>query len=258
MRSLTYRPADTFLYRLHPVTKGVGTFLWILWFSLHPWGLPASLAGLLGLLLVARLGGVPVLEILRELRGLILLLIVVALINLGGEGPAVGWRAGDAVVRVCGIFLWSAVLVTISSPAELTHFWELAFRPLGLFGVAAHELALVMVIGLRFLPVVLEEMERIRMAQAARGAGLPAGAGLVARVHHLLPLLIPTLVLSIHRASDLALAMEARGYRLSGQRSRYHEFRPQAGDLAAAFLLLALIIGTLWGRWPAASLGRGL
>ncbi len=250
MRSVTYRPADTFLYRLHPVTKGVGTFIWIVWFSLHPWGLAGSAAGLFLLLVVARAGGVPVLDTLRELKGLALLLVVVALVNLTGDGPDGGWRAVDAVARVCGVFLWSAVLVTISSPAELTYFWEQAFCPLGLFGIEARELALVMVIGLRFLPVVLGEMERIRMAQAARGAGLSPGAGPLARLRQLFPLLIPTLVLSIQRAGDLALAMEARGYRLTGQRTRYYEFRPQAGDLAAALLMLALVVSSMWGIWP--------
>lgn len=250
MRGLTYRPADTFLFRLHPVVKGVGVFAWILWFSLHPWGLEASGVGVALLLVLAWAGGVPVGETIRELKGIVALLVVVALVNLTGEAGASWWRAGDAVARVCGIFLWSAVLITVSSPAELTFFWEQAFRPLSVFGIDRRELALVMVIGIRFLPVVLAEIERIRMAQAARGAGLGRGAGLVARIRNLLPLLIPTLVLSIHRAGDLALAMEARGYRLSGARTRYHEFRLGAWDLAAAFLLLGILVGTIWEGRP--------
>ncbi len=250
MRGLTYRPADTFLFRLHPVVKGAGVFAWILWFSLHPGGLAVSGAGVAFLLVLAWAGGVPVRDTLSELRGIVVLLVVVALVNLTGEAGGSWRQAGDAVARVCGIFLWSAVLVTVSSPAELTFFWEQAFRPLAVFGIDRRELALVMVIGIRFLPVVLAEIERIRMAQAARGAGLGRGAGPVVRIRSLLPLLIPTLVLAIHRAGDLALAMEARGYRLHGPRTRYHDFRLGTRDLAAAFLLLGVLAGTIWQGRP--------
>ena len=118
-----------------------------------------------------------------------------------------------------------------------------------LLGLPARELALVMVIAVRFLPVMLSEIDRIRMAQIARGARLGKG-GFFSSAAALMPLMIPTLAQAIIRGEELAEAMEARGYRVSGNRTRYHRFGIGFFDIPASLAALAVAALAVWSRMP--------
>ncbi|HEY8552139.1 MAG TPA: energy-coupling factor transporter transmembrane component T, partial [Thermaerobacter sp.] len=133
------------------------------------------------------------------------------------------------------------------SPIALTDGLEALLRPLGR-RVPAHELAMMMTIALRFIPTLAEEAERIRKAQMARGAEFHRG-GPLRRLRALVPLLVPLFVGAFRRADDLALAMEARGYRGGAGRTRYRELRAGRRD-AVAVLVTALVLGLAlgWGR----------
>jgi energy-coupling factor transport system permease protein len=146
-----------------------------------------------------------------------------------------------AVLRIVGVFFAAGIFITVSSQSELMFFWEQTFRPFNLAGLPARELALVMVIAVRFLPVILGEIDRIKMAQMARGAKLSGGFGLSA-IKSLLPLMIPTLTLAIVRAGELAQAMEARGYCISGERTRLHKFSLKISDFIAFALTFILLL----------------
>lgn len=236
---ITYSPADSFLYRLNPLFKGLFTLLFILLFSVLAKGLPVLLIILSTLLLVAALGKTPLLPIFASLKKIWLLLLIVGLIQGFSRGDFSWVLAVEAGIRIIGVFFAAGIFVTISSQSELMYFWEQTFRPFSLVGLPARELALVMVIAVRFLPVILGEIDRIRLAQMARGAKFSHGFGLKA-VKSLMPLLVPTLSLAIIRAGDLALAMEARGYCVSRERTRYHSFRIGFFDI---FALLLFVVG---------------
>ena len=92
------------------------------------------------------------------------------------------------------------------------------------------------------MPVILNELERIKMAQIARGATFKSKSNLIARARSLLPLLIPTISLSIMRANELAVAMETRGYRVASKRTRYYDFKVKKLDFAVILVLLLLTI----------------
>jgi len=229
---LDYRPGDGWIHRLHPVARGGAALSVILAFSLHRHGLPVSGAGCATLLLAAASGGLPVAAGLGAVRRLWVLIVAVALAQVwrGGDAPLV--LAVDAVLRLVGVFLASGWFVMTTTQAELLVFWEACFRPLGWVGLSTREPALVLTVALRFLPVILAETERIRLAQQVRGAGFAGGGGWLEGPRRLLPLLIPTLVLSLDKANILALAMEARGYRLHGTRTKYKLYQWRWSDLA--------------------------
>lgn len=202
------------------------------------WHLVISLSVLLFL---AVAGKVPLLNILKSLKTIWFLLLIVALIQGFSRGDFCFILAIQAVLRIIGVFIVAGVFVTISSQSELMYFWEQSFRPFQLFGLPARELALVMVIAVRFLPVILEEIDRIRIAQMARGAKFSQGFGLKA-IKSLMPLLVPTLSLAIIRAGDLALAMEARGYCVSSKRTRFKQFCIGFFDILGIFLFSASLV----------------
>ncbi len=239
---ITYSPADGFIYRLNPLLKGLFVIVAIVLFSVVAENLTELILLFSGMLFIALLGKVRLIPIVVSLNKIWLLLLIVGLIQGFSRGEFLPTLALVAIVRIIGVFFAAGIFVTISSQSELMYFWEQVFRPLQLLGIQPRELALVMVISVRFMPVILAEIDRIRMAQMARGAKFSSGIGLTA-VKSLLPLLVPTLSLAIVRAGELAMAMEARGYCVSRQRSRYRQFRLGFNDFFVAAILLAVIIG---------------
>lgn len=237
----------SWLYRLHPLVKGGAALGIIMMLSVFPGSIGMTAFWLAGPLLSAIIGGAPVVDALRDLRKIWFLVFLVAVLNVASGGDGAFATAVENVLRLCGVCVFATVYVAISTQAELMAFWETCFRPLALFGVNVREPALVMVIAVRFLPVMLEEIDRIRLAQRARGARFDAGwrGSVVA----LLPLLVPTLTMAIRRAHVLAVAMEARGYRLSGHRTKYRVYRFSASDYAVVLVMTAAIFGSVYYKY---------
>lgn len=250
---ISYKPGNGLLYRLHPLVKGALAFSAIVFFSINPFNLAVTAVLTLAILVISHFSGVALLNIIMSIRRIFFLLLIVGLIQgFGADGFSLV-SAVAAMMRILAVFLVAGIYVTISSQSELTYFWEACFRPLGMIGFPAREFALVMVISVRFFPVILGEIDRIRMAQIARGARLERN-GLLASAAAIMPLMIPTLTQAIMRAGELALAMEARGYRVSAHRSRYQRFRFGIADFVAillpvlifCYLLQPFFIGNNW------------
>jgi energy-coupling factor transport system permease protein len=227
--------------------KGGLAFVLIIFFSLAALEvslLAGFLVCLLAMLLLARL---PLRSIFFSIRRISLLLIIVGLVQ-GFKGDGFDLLAAfEGIIRILGVFFTAGVYLTISPQSELMYFWEIVFMPLEFFRLPARELALVMVIAVRFLPVMLTEIDRIRMAQIARGARL--SGGFFSSAASLMPLMIPTLSQAIVKAEELAEAMEARGYRVSAARTRYHRFRFSFFDLIWVTLAGVIFVLTIVSRF---------
>jgi energy-coupling factor transport system permease protein len=153
-----------------------------------------------------------------------------------------------------GVFLALRILLLVSSaglltattaPVALADGIEDLLSPLKRVRFPAHEVAMMMTIALRFIPTLSEEAEKIRGAQAARGADFSEG-GPLRRARSLVPVLVPLTVGAFRRADDLAEAMESRGYRGGEGRTRYRELRFRKRDaLALAVTAFILLIGVL-------------
>ena len=102
-----------------------------------------------------------------------------------------------------------------------------------------------MSIALRFIPILLEEMDRIMKAQQARGADFESG-NLIQRAKGLVPLLVPLFIAAIRRANDLAMAMEARCYHGGQGRTKmkplHYEKRDRMAYLLMAVYMLAICV----------------
>ena len=137
------------------------------------------------------------------------------------------------------------VMTLTTTPNQLTDALESLGRPLTKIHVPVHEIAMMMSIALRFIPILAEETDKIQKAQMARGADFESGS-LVARVKALVPLLVPLFISAFRRANDLAMAMEARCYRGGEGRTKMKPL-VYAGRDYSAYLLFAgyfvLVIG---------------
>ena len=107
-----------------------------------------------------------------------------------------------------------------------------------------HEIALIMSIALRFIPILTEETGRIMNAQKARGADFESG-GLLKRVKAITPILIPLLISAIRRADELGDAMDARCYSGSKNRTKYKKLKYTWRDLIVLFVMGALLAGVI-------------
>lgn len=200
-------------------------------------------------------------KLLSSVRAVLFLLVFTAVINLffySGETVyfqwgiirltkegliATGFLAARLVLLVCG----SSLLTVTTSPVALTDGLESLLSPLKLIKFPVHELALIMSIALRFIPILSDETSRIISAQKARGADFESG-GLIKRAKSMIPVLVPLLIGAFRRADELGDAMDARCYSGSKVRTKYKKLRFSARDIAVFALGAAMIAGVLLFR----------
>jgi energy-coupling factor transport system permease protein len=255
LRSLTigqYVPRASPVHRLDPRTKILATALLtvVVFLARDFRGLGVFAAFLAAAVLLSQVPPAFVLRGLRPIWFLLLLTLALQVFFGGGAGGTVLWRVGPLVATreglVQGLFVTGRLLLLVvstslltftTSPVELADGMERLLNPFRRVGVPAHELAMMMTIALRFIPTLVEETEKIMKAQMARGADLDTG-GPLKRARALVPVLVPLFVSAFRRADELAVAMEARGYRGGEGRTRMKQLRYTARDAWAAVVVL--------------------
>jgi energy-coupling factor transporter transmembrane protein EcfT len=150
------------------------------------------------------------------------------------QGTFVSWQI------VC-LVLTAAVLTMTTPPSELISGIEKLLKPLRYVGVPSHDVAVMISMALRFMPTLLEEFDRIRMAQMARGADVKIGT-MAEKARWAKTLAIPLMVGAFRRADDLADAMESRGYQ-RGYRTTLRELRIAPRDVAALAVMVLFMGG---------------
>ncbi|MBK9713497.1 MAG: energy-coupling factor transporter transmembrane protein EcfT [Kouleothrix sp.] len=161
-----------------------------------------------------------------------------------------GLRQGLVLlVRVVLLYYWTSTLMYITPMMDLADGTEIMLDPLKRLRLPVNELVLVMVIAIRFVPLLVAELERLIKAQTARGARFDQG-NLLQRVRKLGPLLIPLFVNSFGRAETLTTAMNARCYRGGRGRTKrrvltFHQADLLAMTVAVLFAAAAISVSRL-------------
>lgn len=247
-----YLPLNSPIHRLDPRIKLLATLISIIFvFIIKDFTGYALLACFLITLLV--LSKVPPLYIFRGLKPLIFFILLTFALHLFTtqgtvifqwwvlKGTAEGLRNGLLMVaRFMLLISFSTLLTLTCSPLELTDALESLLSPLKRIGFPSHEIAMMMSIALRFIPVLVEETNRIIKAQVARGADIESG-GIVNRAKNLIPILVPLFINTFKRADDLALAMEVRCYRGGEGKTKMKEYTLSSRDLL--FLAASIAVG---------------
>jgi energy-coupling factor transport system permease protein len=248
-----YYPADSCIHRLDPRTKVLVAFLFVLsLFCFHHFAGYAVV--FLFFVIVQRLSHVPFRYLVRGLKPVLLLLLFTALINIWFTPGVVIWQwkifritwqglmmAGFMLLRLGFLVLGSSLMTLTTTPTQLTDALEKIMRPLNHFHVPVHEVAMMISIALRFIPILLEETDRIMKAQIARGADFESGP-LWQRFQNMLPILVPLFLSATRRAGELAYAMDARCYHGGAGRTKMKPLQYQKRDAAAYFVFLIYIL----------------
>ncbi len=239
-----YYQTDSVIHRLDPRVKLIATFAYIIsLFIVHSWTgyLVAALA--VGAVIAA--SHVPFSYIMRGMKAVIMILMVTVVFNLFlTEGtPLVHiWKltityegvdfASKMAVRLIFLIIGSSLMTLTTTPNQLTDALEDVLGPLKKIHVPVHEIAMMMSIALRFIPILMEETDKIMKAQMARGADFES-KNLMKKIQSLVPLLVPLFISAFRRANDLAMAMEARCYRGGEGRTKMKPLVYRRRDYAA-------------------------
>ena len=253
-----YYPAKSVLHRLDPRVKLVSTLLYLISLFLvkNVWGYVVATVFLIA---VIRLSKVPFSYIVRGLKPIIMLLMITVIFNLfltrSGDVLFSWWiftvtegglkTAVFMAIRLIYLIIGSSLMTFTTTPNELTDGIETLLKPLNKIHVPVHEIAMMMSIALRFIPILLEETDKIMKAQIARGADLESG-NMIQKAKSMIPILVPLFVSAFRRANDLAMAMEARGYRGGAGRTKMKPLVYERKDYVAyAIMILYVVIAVV-------------
>ena len=248
-------PGNSIIHRLDPRTKRILSILFIV--AVFTASNPISLIFLAVItVILILLSKISFKVILKSIKPLVFILIFTALLNIfltqGETDPLFAYgvisiyteglvRAAYMFSRVLIFILSSTVLLTYTtSPISLTDGIESLLSPLKKIGVPVHTFAMMMSIALRFIPILVEETEKIMNAQKSRGADFTTGS-LVKRAKALIPILIPLLVSAFNRADELATAMECRCYRGDKNRTKLVKLQYKAYDFLWMLMFAAIL-----------------
>lgn len=262
-----YYPTDSFTHRMDPRAKLVLVIAFIVMVFLAQSFL-SYFAVIVCVVSAALVSRIPLSKMLKSIKAIIMLLIFTGILNLlFYNGDTVLWSWWRIKISVEGIIfsikmvlrlvllvMGTTLLTYTTTPTSLTDGMESLLTPLKYIKVPVHDIAVIMSIALRFIPILSEEVDKIMMAQKARGASFDTG-GLLSRAKALLPILIPLFVSAFRRADELALALDARCYNATPNRTRYKVMKFGLRDLAgaigmAAFIVLVVALNNnFWGAY---------
>ena len=148
------------------------------------------------------------------------------------------------IIRLLIVILTSTILSLTTKPTDLANGIEGLLKPLEKLKIKTSIFAMMMSISLRFIPTLFNETDKILKAQASRGADFNEGK-LGNQIRQIISLLIPMFVISIKRATDLADAMEARGYIPGAPRTKIHVSKMTFKDILMISFGLIIMISVI-------------
>ncbi|MBQ1993274.1 MAG: energy-coupling factor transporter transmembrane protein EcfT [Lachnospiraceae bacterium] len=248
-----YYMADSVIHRLDPRVKVVATLIYII--SLFCFSKFSGYAiAVIFFACMVKLSKVPFKFMVKGLKPIMFMLFFTAALNLfwtPGENVVFSWgilsittegirKTIFMALRLIFLIVGSSLMTLTTTPNQLTDAIESLLRPLNVVKVPVHEIAMMMSIALRFIPILIEETDKIMKAQLARGADFEEG-NLIHRIKNMLPILVPLFISAARRANDLALAMDARCYNGGTGRTKMKPLRYKSSDVMA-YVIIALYL----------------
>ncbi len=256
-----YYQSDSVIHKLDPRVKLITTLVFIVSLFVVDNFIGYVIAALF-LAIVIKISKVPFKFMVKGMKSIMVLLMITVIFNLfltPGEALFTVWKltitkegvrtAVFMAIRLTFLIIGSSVMTLTTTPNNLTDGLEKMLKPLKVIHVPVHEVAMMMAIALRFIPILLEETDKIMKAQIARGADFESG-NLIKKAKSLVPLLVPLFISAFRRANDLAMAMEARCYRGGDKRTKMKPLQYKKRDalaytITAVYLAVCIIAGNI-------------
>lgn len=248
---------DSAIHRLDPRTKIVFTLIYVitLFLARNPFLYLAAFLVLLGYIALSRVPLKFIMKGLKALGMIILFTVVINLFSVGGAETLVEWKfiriteAGlmSAIylgLRLTFMIIGSSMMTYTTTPNALTDGLEKMLGWMKKIKVPVHEFAMIMSIALRFVPILVEELDKIMKAQTARGIDFKEG-NLFVRLKKLMPIMVPLFVSAVRRSNELAMAMDARCYHGGEGRTKMKPLQYQRNDYIAYLFVMFYLIGMI-------------
>lgn len=253
-----YFPMDSVVHKLDPRMKllFVTSFIVMVFLSNNF----ISLAFCFGITaLVIAISKIPLKSVLKGLKPIILIVVITSILQIayndGGITLVDVWKikitsggvltAVFMALRISLLIVMSTMLTYTTSPTSLTNGLDRIFAPFKKIGLDFHTITMIMTIALRFIPTLIEEVDKIMSAQKSRGANFEQGS-IIKRAKALIPLFIPLLFNSIRRAYELANAMTCRCYNGGQGKTTMNALkfskRDYLGLLAVILVIVSIIL----------------
>jgi energy-coupling factor transport system permease protein len=265
-----YIPYHTFLHRMDPRAKIFALILMMVavFMPFVSWEMVAAMSAIAliiinALMLCSRMSMHQLFASLKSLWIMVLFLLIIYIVtprSSSSLGEAfriynypIYWdsfaEAGRILIRLMLMIELSLILTATTKPLDLTYALEWYLTPLKLVGFPSHIVAMTITLALRFIPTILEDVNRIMKAQASRGVDFEHGK-IGAKFRAIISLIVPLFVSSFIRSDDLANAMECRGYDPQLKRTRYRQLHFSWLDLlltvlAAGFATLFIYVSVV-------------
>lgn len=255
-----YYSVDSPIHRMDPRTKLAGTLLYLISLFVAD-GIIGYIFAAIFMAVVIRISKVPFSFLVRGLKAIIVILLISVSFNLfltAGDPifsiPIFKWHltmtwqglrvAAFMAVRLVMLIMGSSLMTLTTTPNQLTDGLEKSLGFLNKMNVPVHEISMMMSIALRFIPILVEEMDKIMKAQMARGADFESG-NLIQKAKAMVPLLVPLFISAFRRATDLAMAMEARCYHGGEGRTKMKPLKYTGLDVRAYSCVFGYLIGMI-------------
>jgi energy-coupling factor transport system permease protein len=247
-----YAARDSVIHKLDPRTKLISCFVFMS-FLLITHRIEVILILFSIIVVLFRLSNLNLRLAIRNIRPFIWLFLVTIILHILLTKGKILWNVpwiGLTVTREgifqgffytfrIGILIIIAALLTLTtSPMAITDALERFLSPFKRIGIPAHEIAMMISIAIRFIPILVQESDRIQKAQVSRGNRLDGK--LIQKVKSVLPLVIPLFLSTFRRANELAFAMDSRCYRGGDQRTNYYILKFKSADLIALLLVISI------------------
>ena len=251
-----YVHGNTLLHRADPRTKIILTMILMVYFVAINSYTQFALAVIFTMIVLAGTK-VHISYVIKSIKPIFLIMVVTGIVNLVATKGNTALELGfirityegisitvKMILRLSLIIINSSMITYTTTPITVTDALERLLGGLKRFKVPVHEVAMMMSLSIRFIPILFEETDKLMKAQASRGAEFDQG-GLVNRAKSYIPLLIPLLAGAFRRAEELAMAMEARCYRGGEGRTRLKQLKYSKDDVKVYLLFIAFIICTI-------------
>lgn len=249
-----YFPVDSAIHRLDPRSKLLSSLL-LMGFLLVSNKITLILVCTLFVLVILKIAKLRLRVVLRNLRAFLWLFLLTFIVHLvysygrvlvsipliGLDITYTGLEKGFFYTsRIALLIIIAGVLTATTTPIELTDAIAKLAAPLRRLKIPVQEMAMMMAIALRFIPILLEEADRIKKAQLSRGAKFEGN--IIQKIKSVIPLVLPLFVSAFKKADDLAVAMESRCYQTGRGRTSFRELKFRAGDYLSILISAALFL----------------
>ena len=249
-----YYGVDSLIHALDPRTKLGATILYVtlLFLVQNPlWYIPITVT----VLMVYRMANIPLSYVFRGLRAIIVLLCFTFFFRMTltpGKELFRFWifsvtqegllLAVKMTMRIGLMIVGASLLSYTTTPRELADGMETGLSFMEKWGIPIHSMAVIVMIAFRFIPVLTEEMNILMDAQAARGAEFE-NCSIWKKTKNVCSLLMPLFFSTVRRSTDLAMAMEARGYQEGAETTRMYPLIYTAADKKATTFMWVYCVG---------------